>query len=480
MNFTPPPAPPQAPPTAPARSQGAAAYVVNANSFAAWLVSLGNWLISFVPYLGTFIAELGIFKNAINAAVTGGAFAIDYTFSTATAAGDPGPGVLRLNAAQQNTATAAFMDVLSADGSDYAAALDLMDDSSSTVKGFFTIRHANDGKKFLIFALTALAAPGGYRQPTLVPQASSSANPFADGDPITVTFSRTGDQGIQGIQGPPGSLNGGNLTGGLNELRTQVPGHATAMPIWDLANGNVIEATGGVIAFTDFPDAPQAGARRTVYPVAGSTFPHSGPFSVEGAATYTVQAGDRVEVEAVTVSTFRLWIEKADGSAVVATPAPGIFQAREAQSSGNASAFGVGSDAWGTRVLNSTSLNTIAGASLASNQITLPAGTYEVEAFAPAGALSSAQLSHSRLRLWNVTDGVLLVSGPQMTSHAASSSGYTLATPTLNGRFTLAASKTLRLDQFHKGTSGTGGNGGVAIANGDPEIYAQITFRKVG
>ena len=42
------------------------------------------------------------------------------------------------------------------------------------------------------------------------------------------------------------------------------------------------------------------------------------------------------------------------------------------------------SGAWRTRDLNTVLTNTITGASLADNQITLPAGKYYVEASAPA------------------------------------------------------------------------------------------------
>jgi hypothetical protein len=66
--------------------------------------------------------------------------------------------------------------------------------------------------------------------------------------------------------------------------------------------------------------------------------------------------------------------------------------------------------AWTTATLNTTEVNAITGCSLASNQITLPAGTYRIEA--------SKQLSvtqNSRLRLFNVTDSsVIMVSNSFM------------------------------------------------------------------
>lgn len=49
------------------------------------------------------------------------------------------------------------------------------------------------------------------------------------------------------------------------------------------------------------------------------------------------------------------------------------------------------SGAWRSRTLNTVERNNIAGASLVSNQIILPAGTYHVSAKAPALAVSSHQ-----------------------------------------------------------------------------------------
>ena len=52
-----------------------------------------------------------------------------------------------------------------------------------------------------------------------------------------------------------------------------------------------------------------------------------------------------------------------------------------------------------TRVLNTVQKNNINGASLASNQVTLPAGDYEIDATAPA-----FNCSQSKAYLYNVTD----------------------------------------------------------------------------
>ena len=58
-----------------------------------------------------------------------------------------------------------------------------------------------DPSKFLDFNLTARASPSGYRNLAVAVIASSSANPFADGDPVVLLVSRVGDRGQTGAQG---------------------------------------------------------------------------------------------------------------------------------------------------------------------------------------------------------------------------------------------------------------------------------------
>jgi hypothetical protein len=104
------------------------------------------------------------------------------------------------------------------------------------------------------------------------------------------------------------------MTGAVNTARATVTGHATDTPIWAAA-GNEVAVT-GTPDITDFPDAPQAGASRVLYPAAGTIFRNNANIAVQGGADYTAAAGDIVTVHAITTSTFRAEIEKADGTQV--------------------------------------------------------------------------------------------------------------------------------------------------------------------
>jgi hypothetical protein len=103
-------------------------------------------------------------------------------------------------------------------------------------------------------------------------------------------------------------LAGSNLAGSLNDKRSTVAATATTTLMWDAANGNVQDWT-GTPTITNFPAAPQAGARRTVYPAAGTIFTDNANIDVQGDANYTVAAGDKIYIEALTTTTFKVFIE---------------------------------------------------------------------------------------------------------------------------------------------------------------------------
>ena len=109
----------------------------------------------------------------------------------------------------------------------------------------------------------------------------------------------------------------GDLTvpGAINGARGTVAMHATTMDLW--AQPNIIDGTGSSVTITDIADAPQAGAVRTLYPVAGTVITYGATFDVDGGTNYTTAAGDALIFEAVTTSTFKVHIVKADGTPVV-------------------------------------------------------------------------------------------------------------------------------------------------------------------
>jgi hypothetical protein len=128
------------------------------------------------------------------------------------------------------------------------------------------------------------------------------------------------------------------------------------------------------------------------------------------------------------------------------------------------------SGSWKTRDLNTELTNDISGASLGSNQITLPAGTYYIEAVAPVN-----NVDDHIARLQNVTDGTTTI---WSQSSNASGGGHSH----LFGRFTIGASKTFELQhQCQTGQSTVGfGTAFGAHATVDHETYSDVRIWKVG
>lgn len=132
-----------------------------------------------------------------------------------------------------------------------------------------------------------------------------------------------------------------------------------------------------------------------------------------------------------------------------------------------------GSSAAGTqtRTLNTTVLNSITGASLSSNQITLPAGTYRIKAVAPASDVSGHQLW-----IYSVTDSAVLISGQSMyTSNAAAHNGQALVN---KAQLTLTATKVLELRHW-TASAVTSTGLGRASGSAQGEVYAEMFIEKV-
>jgi hypothetical protein len=119
------------------------------------------------------------------------------------------------------------------------------------------------------------------------------------------------------------------------------------------------------------------------------------------------------------------------------------------------------------RVLNTTVTNGITGCSIASSVITLPAGTYLVQAYAPFIQTNGAQL-----KLRNTTDSTDAIVGTAQKINTSAS-----GMPELTGVFTIAGSKNFELQYRVNATKTIDGLGGAEFF-GVGEIYSSITITK--
>ena len=146
-----------------------------------------------------------------------------------------------------------------------------------------------------------------------------------------------------------------------------------------------------------------------------------------------------------------------------------LFHVRDEKTSGTAGGTAT-SGSFLKRTLNTTLTNEISGASLSSNQIILPSGTYYIDATLPA-----YDLEHHKGKLRNVTDSSDVLIG---TSEYAQDA---IGIPTrshLTGRFTISAQKTFEIQHRCGGTQNTNGFG-VASGFSVVEVYADVQIWKV-
>jgi hypothetical protein len=305
---------------------------------------------AFFGKLPQYGADLIALQAALNGVAAGGAYAPSYTFDGTTSANaDPGNGKLRLSGtgSSQAGSTAVYLDLIGADGADYTGLIDTMDLSTNPVKGTLFLCKTGDRTKFLFFDVTARGTATGYRSLVCTPRASSSSNPFANGDLLTVYYQRSGDMGATGSAGSV-------LTGIL----------------------------------------------------------HVADIRSSGAAAPGVSAG-------VT-----------------------------------------------TRTLNTVVRNTIGGvAALASNQVTLPAGTYRVSGSAIVYAAGATQAY-----LYNVTTSSTILAGTSEYSNGSTTHSDIMR------EIVLAAQSVIELR--HWALSSTG-NFGYPTGSGVGEVYAHLIFEKI-
>ena len=143
------------------------------------------------------------------------------------------------------------------------------------------------------------------------------------------------------------------------------------------------------------------------------------------------------------------------------------------QKAQNTSGGSLTGSTWNTRTLNTVQADTAglvtAGlVKLASNQLTLPPGTWQARASATAFTVSFHQT-----RLQNITSATTIITG---TSEAAAGSQVTSRSH-LSGVFVLSNTSVIELQHNVNTTNAT--NGGGAAANFGTEVYAIVELWKL-
>jgi hypothetical protein len=159
---------------------------------------------------------------------------------------------------------------------------------------------------------------------------------------------------------------------------------------------------------------------------------------------------------------------KADESGYELRPAKKRLHIQHQEPSGIAGG-GATSGSPEVRTLNTVMLNEITGASLAANQITLPAGTYFIRASAPA-----YMVVQHKSRLYDTTGVAVLVHGT--AERTATASGGSQTRSHIVGSFTLAVASVLEI-QTRVGTSYATTGYGVHASYGT-EVYVDVLIEQ--
>jgi hypothetical protein len=127
------------------------------------------------------------------------------------------------------------------------------------------------------------------------------------------------------------------------------------------------------------------------------------------------------------------------------------------------------SGAYRTRDINTTQTNTITGCSLASNQITLPAGTFRIEGFT-----GGYKIDRHQTRIYNITGSAVLFLG--YSAFTDPNQDITTIAP-FSGTVTFASSTVIELQHRSAFTRSTDGFG-ISCGFND-NIYSSVTITKV-
>lgn len=126
-----------------------------------------------------------------------------YSYLTDTVDSDPGSGNLKLNNSL-DLATELYIDFIDADSNDVSNYLNLIDDSTSSIKGHFKIYEIGNEDAYVYFSITG----NHYNHDTYfeipISYLDGSAITWQNGTDIAITFVRTGDKGDVGPTGPTG------------------------------------------------------------------------------------------------------------------------------------------------------------------------------------------------------------------------------------------------------------------------------------
>lgn len=181
--------------------------------------------------------------------------------------------------------------------------------------------------------------------------------------------------------------------------------------------------------------------------------------TIDGAATFTLNPGASCMVQCDGTALRKAGLYQYDSELFIHT--------QDQKASGTVA--GASSTGENLRQMNTVVSNTLTGASLASNQVTLAAGVYRYEAKASMNGTTTS----GRIRLKNVTDSTYLQQG----IFAANINNQNVEL-SVGGVINITASKAFQI--AHHVVAGTATYGlGQGLTTGDIEVYADLKIWRI-
>ena len=153
----------------------------------------------------------------------------EFKYSDDTTTTDPATGKLEFDSLSFSTATVLYINYYDDLGDYIYNFLQTIDDSTSAIKGHFTVAQKTNLTNFAMFAITGNHFEEGTPTPNHfhVPISYLSGTLFLNNeDSVIITFARTGDAGDKGDQGNPGAT---GYTGATGATGTQGASGSTGL-----------------------------------------------------------------------------------------------------------------------------------------------------------------------------------------------------------------------------------------------------------
>lgn len=198
------------------------------------------------------------------------------------------------------------------------------------------------------------------------------------------------------------------------------------------------------------------------------TFTSTVTFSTMTATLGTVTTLNTTTLAATTVSASSVTVTNFVTAGWLAAPYPMIIVRDEKSSGTNGGTFTSG--AWQQRTLNTVSTSTIVGASLSSNKITLPSGTYYARWTAPAYTNDEHQT-----RFVSTPTATITIYG---TSEHTNSTVFLTTHSGGSGVFSITSDTDFNLEHRCQTTRSTDGFGD-ANSFGNTQVYAVVEIWKL-